>query len=71
MINKISITGGLPTVAPPLALILTVTFCKDAYEDYRRHVADHAENVTVTHQVDLVTGEVKDVHWQDIEVRGT
>ena len=39
-----SITGGVPTQAPVLFFILTLSLCKVGYEDYLRHKADAEEN---------------------------
>jgi len=34
MIPTISISGGKPTSLPPLAVVITITMLKDAFEDY-------------------------------------
>ena len=44
MIDPISITGGQPTNAPPLALIVFLSMVKDFVEDNRRRKADKVEN---------------------------
>eukprot|EP00354_Favella_ehrenbergii_P008623 CAMPEP_0170475420 /NCGR_PEP_ID=MMETSP0123-20130129/17071_1 /TAXON_ID=182087 /ORGANISM="Favella ehrenbergii, Strain Fehren 1" /LENGTH=66 /DNA_ID=CAMNT_0010745913 /DNA_START=306 /DNA_END=506 /DNA_ORIENTATION=- len=44
MIDKISISGGQPVMAMPLIFVVSLSMIKDAYEDYKRHRADKAEN---------------------------
>jgi len=44
MWKEVSITGGDPSIASPLAFILLVTAFKDALEDYERHKYDEEEN---------------------------
>ena len=44
-IKSISISDGKPAMAVPLTVIVVVSMMKDAYEDYKRHVADSSENL--------------------------
>ena len=44
-IKSISISDGKPAMAVPLTIIVLVSMMKDAYEDYKRHVADGSENL--------------------------
>jgi len=44
MIPLISISNGQPAMALPLVFVVIVSMIKDAYEDYKRHVSDKAEN---------------------------
>ena len=45
-IKSISITNGIPTNALPLTGVVIVSMLKDAFEDYKRHVADREENTS-------------------------
>ncbi|OEH78017.1 phospholipid-translocating p-type flippase subfamily [Cyclospora cayetanensis] len=47
----ISTTNGTPTLALPLAVVVTVNAFKDAYEDIQRHRSDKLENLQVTHSL--------------------
>lgn len=47
-IREISITGGLPTIAPVLLLILVISGVKDFFEDFKRWKSDKAENLSKT-----------------------
>ena len=68
-IPAISITGGIPTTAAPLAFVLFVDGFFTAVQDYNRHVADRHVNL---HSVVPVIrgGEIlKDpVSWKDVRV---
>jgi hypothetical protein len=44
-IKSISISDGKPAMAVPLTVIVVISMMKDAYEDYKRHVADSSENL--------------------------
>jgi magnesium-transporting ATPase (P-type) len=48
MIDLISISGGKPAMALPLAVVVLVSMVKDAFEDYKRHAADAKENDSQT-----------------------
>jgi len=43
-IREISISGGKSAMALPLTIVVIVSMIKDAYEDYKRHINDDAEN---------------------------
>ena len=43
-VKVISISGGEPTMLPPLVLVVLISMIKDGYEDYCRHIEDDAEN---------------------------
>lgn len=66
MIRVVSITGGVPTILPPLAFIVFLTMVKDVYEDYKRYKSDQEENnkETLVYQ----DGEFKKMMWKDIRV---
>ena len=59
MIPTISISGGKPTSLPPLAVVITITMLKDAFEDYQRHQSDANENNSDTKIYDKNQGEFK------------
>lgn len=44
----ISISGGVPVQAGPLAVVVIVSMIKDAYEDYKRYLSDLQENEAKT-----------------------
>jgi phospholipid-transporting ATPase len=46
MIDTISISGGKPAMLGPLVIVVLLSMIKDAYEDYKRHKSDDAENNT-------------------------
>ena len=63
-IRSISISNGRPAMAAPLAFVVFISMLKDAYEDYKRHVSDNAENkrkATV-----IRAGSLQKVLWRDI-----
>jgi len=37
MIQPISNSKGVPTMFPPVILIVAISMVKDGYEDYKRH----------------------------------
>ncbi|KAL8437181.1 hypothetical protein ACSSS7_001160 [Eimeria intestinalis] len=53
----ISTTNGTPTLALPLAVVVVVNACKDAYEDIQRHRSDRLENLQPTHSLPRSAGE--------------
>jgi phospholipid-transporting ATPase len=71
-----SITGGVPTIAPPLMFVLSVNALKDGVEDWRRHQSDNEENLRITEYAgELVPGEGPDKEatlptktWREVEV---
>ena len=44
MIDAISISEGNPVIFLPLALVISISALKDAYEDKKRHDQDNKEN---------------------------
>ena len=67
MIDAISITGGLPTNAPPLAFVIFVSMVKDFFEDRVRQKSDQAENDKLTQVQDYGRGW-RTVKWRDVKV---
>lgn len=65
-IDLVSITGGIPTILPPLAFIVLLTMIKDVYEDYKRYQSDKEENNKEASKVTADHPEGKDVCWQTI-----
>jgi phospholipid-transporting ATPase len=65
-IKVVSITGGIPTILPPLAFIVLLTMVKDVYEDYKRYKSDQEENnkETLVYQ----NGQFRTIMWKDIRV---
>lgn len=55
MIDKISISAGKPAMALPLFFVVALSMIKDAYEDFKRHRADKAENEAVAEVYDQET----------------
>ena len=45
MMPSITTTGGTPTQAMPLVVVVLVSMIKDAYEDYNKAQLDKQENV--------------------------
>ena len=43
-IKSISISNGKSAMAVPLSLVVFISMCKDAYEDFKRHASDGEEN---------------------------
>lgn len=67
MIDAISITGGLPTNAPPLAFVIFVSMVKDFFEDRVRQQSDQAENNKLSQVYDYGHGW-RTVKWRDVKV---
>ena len=65
-IKLVSITGGIPTILPPLAFIVLLTMIKDVYEDYKRYKSDEEENnkETIVYQ----QGSFETKRWKDVRV---
>lgn len=55
-IDLISISGGKPAMAFPLAGVVIVSMVKDAFEDYKRHKADDSENFAKTSVLNPTSG---------------
>lgn len=64
-IESISISNGQPVMAAPLGAVVLISMLKDAYEDYKRHVSDGAENNKKANV--LVAGQFQKVFWKDIQ----
>jgi len=67
-VPMISITGGIPTIAPPLMFIMLLTMIKDVYEDYQRYLADQEENYKKVNRVKGDQMETESIHWSDLHV---
>lgn len=63
---NLSPTNKWATITP-LSVVLFITFCKDAYEDYRRHRDDHRVNNQFCHVADRDAGW-RTVRWKDVNV---
>jgi len=67
MIKPISISGGVPTNAPPLLFVIFVSMVKDFVEDRVRQKSDAEENDNRT-QVLGDDGEWQVTRWRDVKV---
>ena len=68
MIDKISISGGVPTNLPNLFLIVLVSMIKDGYEDYQRYLRDEEENQSSVKKYNTDTNKFEEKQWKDIFV---
>ena len=66
-IKAISISDGKPIMALPLTFVVIVSMCKDAFEDYKRHVNDATENEGKKTQV-YRNGNFEEIMWKDLHV---
>jgi phospholipid-transporting ATPase len=62
----ISISNGKSAMAMPLAVIVTLSMIKDAYEDYKRHKSDAKENDAITQVLKDQSEIFKDIKWKDV-----
>ena len=67
-IKVVSISGGEPTMLPPLVLVVFISMCKDAYEDYVRHCEDDLENNALCTRFNRKTNLFETVRWGDVHV---
>ena len=67
-IKFISITGGTPSNALSLSLVVLVSMVKDAFEDYKRVQNDTIENKTPASVFNPNTHQFEDKEWQKIQV---
>lgn len=65
-IKVVSISGGEPTMLPPLLLVMTVSMIKDGYEDYMRHCEDANENNAICTVYSKDTNRFEKVTWGDV-----
>jgi len=67
-VKTISISNGKPVMAVPLAVIILISMCKDAYEDYKRHVSDAEENDKKVEVYDKTLKQFVRKKWREIRV---
>eukprot|EP00929_Paragymnodinium_shiwhaense_P037159 TRINITY_DN19845_c1_g1_i1.p1 TRINITY_DN19845_c1_g1~~TRINITY_DN19845_c1_g1_i1.p1 ORF type:complete len:2783 (+),score=533.49 TRINITY_DN19845_c1_g1_i1:208-8556(+) len=70
MPGELSPTNKYATLFP-LVCVLTITFCKDAYEDYGRRVDDHRVNAQKCRVLNMSrdsTAMHEEVIWKDLKV---
>jgi magnesium-transporting ATPase (P-type) len=67
-IKVVSISGGEPTMLPPLVLVMTISMIKDGYEDYCRHCEDANENNAICTRFNKDTGAFEKVTWGEVQV---
>lgn len=68
MIREISPTGGVPLQFLPLSIVVIIDGIFAAYEDYKRHQADHCANSTEVDVFDRETLEFVKHTWKDVQV---
>ena len=66
MVKAVSITGGFPSILPPLLFIVTLTMIKDIFEDYKRYKSDQEENNKETSV--YRNGKFEKIKWRDVNV---
>jgi phospholipid-transporting ATPase len=66
MIKPISISGGVPTNAPPLLFVIFVSMLKDWFEDRVRQKSDAEENNKFALKLD--GSEWVAVRWRDVQI---
>mmetsp|Transcript_9269 Transcript_9269/g.20748 ORF Transcript_9269/g.20748 Transcript_9269/m.20748 type:complete len:1129 (-) Transcript_9269:100-3486(-) len=65
---EVTTTGGTPTIALPLFIVIAMNAMKDALEDWRRHNSDRAENERITGVLRDNSGVAADKKWKDVLV---
>lgn len=74
MYKPISDSGGVPLVAPPLAIVVGISMIKDAFEDIKRHLSDRRENlkkvkVAINKEVNGIQKTLFElIRWKQIQV---
>ena len=53
---------------PPLMFVIIVSMIKDAYEDFKRHKADRAENRATTEVFNSDTKQFEKREWRFVEI---
>eukprot|EP00923_Selenidium_pygospionis_P054002 GHVN01094025.1.p1 GENE.GHVN01094025.1~~GHVN01094025.1.p1 ORF type:complete len:2168 (-),score=405.55 GHVN01094025.1:378-6881(-) len=66
LIEPISDSNGVPTFLVPLAIVMSITALKDAYEDLQRHRSDDEENNRMVTVIDPATGGPKEAKWASL-----
>ena len=67
-IKVVSISGGEPTMLPPLVFVIFVSMCKDGYEDYCRHCEDAYENNSLCTRFNKDMNSFEKVTWGQVQV---
>ncbi|ETW01319.1 hypothetical protein H310_06882 [Aphanomyces invadans] len=67
-IPPISPTNGVPLQFLPLSIVVIIDGIFAAIEDYHRHRADHAINVTLCQQYNVSKRAFETLAWKDLEV---
>mmetsp|Transcript_42587 Transcript_42587/g.97679 ORF Transcript_42587/g.97679 Transcript_42587/m.97679 type:complete len:1123 (+) Transcript_42587:130-3498(+) len=62
---EVTTTGGTPTIALPLFIVICMNALKDALEDYRRHSSDRNENERITGVLRDKSGASSPTKWKD------
>ena len=66
--KDVSITNGIPTMAPTLTFILFLSLVKVGYEDYLRHKADEKENGQKVEVFDVATNKFLVKEWWQCKI---
>ena len=64
--QAITITNGLPTVGYNLVPLIILSMIKDAFEDYKRHKADEAENSRTVSVYSPKSGKFVEKLWKAV-----
>jgi phospholipid-transporting ATPase len=68
MIPIISISGNVPVMLGPLAIVLIVSMIKDIFEDCKRHRSDNQENMKNTRVFNEPAVEFRNEAWRHVKV---
>ena len=55
-------------MALPLIFVVSLSMIKDAYEDFKRHKADRAENRATTEVFNSATKQFEKREWRFVEI---
>ena len=66
--RSISISDGKSVMAVPLVFVVGLSMIKDAFEDYKRHLADAQENEKLVLCLSRHTGRFEEKQWCKIIV---
>jgi magnesium-transporting ATPase (P-type) len=68
MIPEISPTNGVPLQFLPLSIVTVIDAFFAAYEDYKRHIADHEANSAKTLAFNREMQQFEEIEWKDVKV---
>lgn len=67
-IKPISLSGGFPTLLPPIILVVGLSSVKDYIEDRKRKKSDEAENNSKTLVGNINTKKFEETKWKYVVV---